>query len=161
MKMFGRRSFLRALGTAPLAGRAAAEAVAKELGHISTITGQGPAPSSLRDVVSGSTGSALNRVGEQSVNFWLPGARRKAMGFILADKARDAEIRAILSRQHKRISQIDPDIGGKMSWSLAAKVAYQRQRFVDEEMTEIFTEVSPWQAGRNWVEDQLKNFLLR
>lgn len=151
MKLFGRRSFLRVLGAAPLAGRAAAEAVAKELNQIG-LSGGVPHGATLRDAVSNQT----NAIGHQG---WNTLARREAMRLILSDKKRDAEIRSILSQNYRRIHQIDPDIAGRHSWSLAAKIVYQRERFVDQEIAEVCHEASPWHAARKWVEDQLKNFL--
>lgn len=159
MKLFGRRSFLRVLGTAPLAGRAAAEAVAKELNQIG-LSGGVPHSATLRDVVSNSANS-IGEVGQSLMpmsNGWNTLARREAMRLILSDKQRGAEIRSILSQNYRRIHQIDPDIAGRHSWSLAAKIAYQRQRCVDQEIAEVH-EASPWHTARNWVEDQLKNFL--
>lgn len=160
MKLFGRRSFLRALGAAPLAGRAAAEAVTKELGGIGVLGGpaQGPMPAGLGEAIGNTTrGRAYQEAGR---GWWSETAKREAMRSILANKDHDAEIRTLLYQSHRRIHHLDPDIGGRMSWSLAAKITYQRQRFVDQEIKGSLQDATPWQAINNWVENKLKGFLI-
>lgn len=161
MKMLGRRSFLRVLGAAPLAGRAADEAVVKELGGIGVLGSTScPMSAGFGEAIGSQTSSIMpgQLVGQ---SWWSATAKRNAMRSILANKDRNAEIRAILYRSHRRIHHIDPDIGGRQSWSLAAKVVYQRQRLVDQEVKESIQDATPWQAVNEWVENQLKVFLLR
>lgn len=159
MKMFGRRSFLRALGAAPLAGRAAAEAVAKELGQIGSIGVAGactPLPSGLRETISGQPAGLANAM----TGSFTSVARRKMMEGVLADKESKDEINSILYLCHRNIHHLDHDIGSKQSWSLAAKITFQRQRLVATELEVSVVEATPWQDMRGWVENKLKRFVI-
>lgn len=162
MKMFGRRSFLRALGAAPLAAKAAAEAATKQLGRIGAVGFRNESSMSLSDIVNhqsiGATVGLDNAVGNGALS---RSAKREAMRMILADSKKRAEIRTLLYQSNRVISRIDPDIGGRRSWSLAAKIAYQRERFVERDLAEEFQDATAWQIMQGWVEDQLKNFILR
>lgn len=165
MKILGRRSFLRVLAAVPFAGRAAADATAKELSGLNSHLGSGiPAAGDLAGAVFGSSAgqSACTNTfgGGGESRYWSAEARRGAIKIILEDRTNHAEITSTLYRCHRRIHSIDPDIGSKRSWSLAAKITFQRQRMVEIELAGAVVDASPWQDMREWVDQKIRHFLI-
>lgn len=134
----GRRSFLRLLAVSPIAGKAAAEAAAArlsglEIGGVDGVNTRGIMPSSVGDPTPDDHLRILS----------MPGKR--------------TEIRSMLFERERRVSSIDPDIACHRSWSLNAKIAFQRQRNVEEAMREM-VETTIWRRIDNFIRDSLKPF---
>lgn len=104
-----RRKFFGLIAAGPIAGRAAADHVAQDLAGISMRSG----------ISSGgvSGGPSSDPTQEQ----W-----RRALG----NFATRETVESILYEEQYDISRIDPDIAVLRSFSLSAKVTYQRQRNV-------------------------------
>lgn len=56
-----------------------------------------------------------------------------------------SDVRALLFEKHQIVSTIDHDIASKKSFSLAAKIAFQRQRNVERDIQEM---MQPWVGGK-------------
>lgn len=115
-----RRGFLQILGASPLAGRAAAKAVVEQaaanlsgIRGLDTLSNAAPAPSGLN--------------GPDEVP-------REKVALLLRNAATRDMIKGFLFEQNRRIYAIDPDIAVHRSTSLAAKIVYQRQRVVEQEL---------------------------
>jgi hypothetical protein len=130
-----RRKFFGFIAASPLAGRAAAQQMAERLSGIPLTAPGGMAeggvsPTSAPDITHLQWRALLK----------LP-------------EARAAIVSEIYKREHK-VYRIDHDLGVKRSFSLAAKIAYQRERNVAHEL-ELLTEQYPWQriqnAGRKFL----------
>jgi hypothetical protein len=132
-----RRGFLRLMSAAPFAGKAAAEHAAARL---SGISGQGLVPG---PVMYGSSGSTAGPVSSSDPSpeqvsraMLIPGNRQRFID-MLWEEAYD-------------VTYIDPDIAVHRSVSLAAKIAYQRQRNVQRRY-ERFTKGYPWSRINNFL----------
>lgn len=124
-----RRGFLGALVAAPFAGRATAEQIAKQ----SKIA----------------TGGLVPRSDVFNYMFTTPGSRTpdKEMwreAFELFPALRNE--RESIFFAEETVSSIDPDIAVYRSFSLNAKIAYQRQRNVAHKMQKLQQETSYEQA---------------
>lgn len=112
--MIGRRQAIQAIGLGALAAPAAAREITQN-------TLAGPR----------AYGEASTGIG-QAISPGLPPWERARRAF--ADKETLAAIRASLFEQNKIITVLDTDLATKRSFSLAAKIAFQRQRNVEAEM---------------------------
>lgn len=115
-----RRSFLKMLGLSPLAAKAAVES---EQMHQAGITQVGQYP------------TATNLPPGETVD---PSIIRALM-----DAAFRAEWESALYQQNRSVYFLDHDLANKRSFSLAAKIAFQRQRNVERQMAESCG-ISPW-----------------
>lgn len=81
------------------------------------------------------------------------GESTKAMGFdaratlrkLLESPALRDEYSSLMFARHRRVGALDLDLANKRSFSLAAKVTFQRQRNVEREIEEDAAELPPWQ----------------
>lgn len=128
MKAGTRRGFLKLMAAAPLAKRAVEEEATKALtgigstGHMHVVAG-GVAPS---------LGGGMIQHGDVA----------KA----LLNSAFRAELESIAYATNKQVNFLDVDLATKKSFSLAAKVTFQRQRNVQREIEAYATEPkSVWQ----------------
>lgn len=130
-----RRKFLGFMAASPLAGRKLAQETAERLSGIAL---------SMPGAGNGDGGVPL-AAGELSHLQWR--------ALLKIPQARDAIISEIFERE-KRVFRIDHDLAVKRSFSLAAKIAYQRERNVEHELS-LLTEQYPWQrlqkAGRKFL----------
>lgn len=146
-----RRRFFAWMGTAPIAARQGMETAARQLAGIGN--GQGVPSLDLR----GSLIDGANDVGAPS------SAQMVGADWRLARKLRDdlirkaldtperrAELEAILYEEHRSVHNLDPDLAANRSFSLAAKVCYQRQRNVQRAIEYTVKENSPWEQVRSW-----------
>ena len=123
----GRRAFLRVAALSPLAAKKAAEATAAEMSG--TITaGHGKWYGSGADPEPNTTASP-------SKTDW----RR-----MLGDAVHRREVESVLFEDERKVGFIDPDIACARSYSLNAKIAYQRQRNVERRLQQLQDEW-PWQ----------------
>jgi hypothetical protein len=114
-----RRAFLQFLGMAPVAGPIAAkgalEAVQAGMAGVATAP-FGPSGG----VAAEPTGYPPNGIDETAMlrqAYKLPGLRD--------------ELTSLIYQEHRRVGFLDPDIANKRSFSLAAKITFQRQREVE------------------------------
>jgi hypothetical protein len=122
-----RRSFLRLVGAAPLAGKLAAEEAAKSLAGIGA--------------------QSLGQAGYASVSGLAPAAPPTSAQIAtwLADNVFRSEVESAAYANNRHVSYLDVDLASKKSFSLAAKVTFQRQRNVQREIDGLGKErVSPW-----------------
>lgn len=123
-----RRSFLALMGAAPIAARtAASELVAKQAGISST----GLASYGLRGGEAGqSIGTVIlpNMPGRPIHEVWQ-------QAFKLYPAIRAEQESALFEQE--RVAVLDPDIAVHRSFSMAAKIAYQRQRNVARRLEEM------------------------
>jgi hypothetical protein len=119
--MKSRRSFLRALGAAPLIAKGAAEEAAKSMAGIST-TGAICASERVAVSLGGGTNLASSYPSPLDI---------KQMFF---DAAFRELIESASYQNNRHVSFLDHDIASKRSWSLAAKVTFQRQRNVARDL---------------------------
>lgn len=114
--MLGRRKFLALMGMAPAAAPLVAKAaLEKEAATYAGIKGLGglAAPPIPESPVSGSSDKAS-----------------RVLRTILSDKKMRDEFESLTYESYRHISALDPDIACLRSYSLAAKIAFQRQRNV-------------------------------
>lgn len=117
-----RRAFLSLIGAAPLAGRAVAEDIAKQAG----IEASGL---KVNSVLSGSmVGNVQSGVGRPPSDMW-----REA--FRVYPELRSQQESTFFEQE--KIGTIDPDIAVYRSFSMAAKIAFQKQRNVARRMDEL------------------------
>ena len=122
-----RRAFLSLIGAAPLAGRAVAEDIAKQAG----IEASGL---KVNSVLSGSmVGNDQSGVGRPPSDMW-----REA--FRVYPELRSQQESTFFEQE--KIGTIDPDIAVYRSFSMAAKIAFQKQRNVARRMDEL--QGVPW-----------------
>jgi hypothetical protein len=113
--VIGRRHFLKALSMTPFAGRMAAQEAAAALSGVTL----GPGAGFLGGSVATAPAPASDRP------FDTAAAWKAGLNSVLRD-----DLISSLYEQERRIGQIDPDIAACRSFSLAAKVTFQRQRNV-------------------------------
>ncbi|HMX62285.1 MAG TPA: hypothetical protein PKD58_04400 [Candidatus Sumerlaeota bacterium] len=115
------------IGAAPLAGRAVAEDIAKQAG----IEASGL---KVNSVLSGSmVGNVQSGVGRPPSDMW-----REA--FRVYPELRSQQESTFFEQE--KIGTIDPDIAVYRSFSMAAKIAFQKQRNVARRMDEL--QGVPW-----------------
>jgi hypothetical protein len=140
--MMARRSALRALVALPFAGKAAAERAAASL-------------SGIRD---GLGAAGIYNEPQTSVGHPATASREATNAQItraLLDPKTRQEIESILFQQEYRsVSVIDADIAVHRSFSLSAKIAFQRQRNVERHLEGMSAD-SPWRQ----VQNALQKFL--
>lgn len=162
--MIGRRSVLKFLGVSPIAAREAAEVAAKNLAGI-TRGGTGIPEMDVRNLVrepvpnSGWSGTAecANIVSQQSIADWrvVREMRDKIMLNALRTKESRRELETILYENHRNVHGLDHDIAANRSWSLAAKLCYQRQRNVARDIDHTMMDQNPWERARQWKDKVL------
>lgn len=122
----GRRAFLRVAALSPLAAKKAAETTAAELSG--TITaGHGN--------WHGLGGGTPNNGPAVSKESWRQ---------LLSNAAHRADAESVIFEDERKVGFIDPDIACARSFSLNAKIAYQRQRNVERRLRQL-QEEWPWQ----------------
>lgn len=134
-----RRGFLRALPAAPLAAKAAADAAIMESSNIGRI-GMFPGD------------QAKNCAPVAYDKNWYD--RRKSI-FLSPDVG--SEIRSFLFEKNRQVQYIDPDIACLRSFSLNAKIAFQRARNVERQFQAEITE-SVWTRMEQYVASKLRIF---
>lgn len=85
--------------------------------------------------------------------------RSSAMRLIFGDKQALAEIREELFAEYRFVPSIDPDILEMKSWSIMAKVTFQRQRNVARAMAELQNDDSMPSRYVCALEGKLKNLM--
>jgi hypothetical protein len=123
-----RRGILGMLAASPIAGRAMAQDAAAQLSKI----GIGQAANVLNI-------SAGQGIGTQGM---LGGGKPKMPDYkkLLQSPLLRGEFESILFERERSVGSIDPDIACLRSFSLNAKIAFQRQRNVSREIHNLQTE---------------------
>lgn len=126
-----RRGFLGALSAAPLLSRKAAEDAAAQL-------------------------SGLKNTGLGHVDFRAPvgvqePTREQYKRALLNPLTRDL-VRGMILEQERQVYILDHDLAGYKSFSLAAKICYQRQRNVERRMKEI---------SQDYVWERINNLIFK
>ncbi len=138
-----RRGFMGAMGGAAVAGRKMAEEVAIRLtGHIADNGGLGPYTYPMAD--GPATGNAENSRAD-----WKRG---------LASKFLRPQLESLLYECHRQVTRIDPDIGVMRSFSLNAKVTFQRQRNVERDIETRQSEY-PYTKMQNLIKGFLRGLV--
>ena len=89
--------------------------------------------------------------------------QERAITLAFENKEMRDELESILFQQYKMVHYLEPDLAyANHSYSMAAKITYQRQRNVNRQMSEALTDHSLWSAIENWKENVFKkNTFLR
>lgn len=113
--MLGRRKFLALMGMAPAAAPLAAKAaLEKEAATYARVQGLDGLAASMPENPASSAPEKVSRV----------------LRTILSDKKMRDEFESLTYESYRHVSVLDPDIACTRSYSLAAKIAFQRQRNV-------------------------------
>jgi hypothetical protein len=145
-----RRKFFGMMAAAPAAAKGAADMAVAELSRINVGAG------ALGQLGGGSygmpVGSYPTSAGQQRL--FDP---RELMRKALADPKQRAAMASLLFEKHRTVGVIDPDIACYRSFSLNAKVAFQRQRNVERDLDEECS--APWYEGFGSIRDKIFGFL--
>jgi hypothetical protein len=128
-----RRKFFGAMAAAPAAAKMAAETAAAELSkiHVGALGGaEMPSAAYGQQIMGASGSSGLDP--------------RNLLKRALMDPQKRAELRSLMFERNRHVPSIDPDIACYRSFSLNAKVTFQRQRNVERGFQEDLGE-SGWQ----------------
>lgn len=127
--MLARRSFLKALPATPFAAKKAAENAAASISRI----GAGPSLGLGLGVAQEST-TAVSLGNIPTDKDWIK---------LVGDVAFRKELESIYYERERSVSSIDPDIAVYRSFSLSAKIAYQRERNVARQVAAL-TDGNGW-----------------
>lgn len=138
-----RRSMLGALGVGTLEAKRLGQQAAAQLSRIS---------------VGNEPGNNLGPIIKDNVSLqpsdkeWIDwqDAQKKAIEWAIGQKDKRAELESILYYQYRNISQLDPDLAYNNCYSMAAKLAYQRQRNVKREIENAMRSNSMWHQVEDW-----------
>lgn len=140
--MLGRRGFLQALGFAPVAGpalaRKAIETATAELAGVTT-SGMVGGPAAPDQPYPGAIGAPCRA-------FDI----RKALLRVLQTPELRGQYESLMFERRRHVGVLDLDLASKRSFSLAAKVTFQRQRNVAREI-EAEAEDSPWSRAQEFL----------
>lgn len=151
-----RRGFLKLLPVAGLAGKAAAEDAATRLAGLGTT---GLAQNVGGGFAAEGLGCASNQVQPASLaqgSAISVDVRRKIIQRVLRLPNLRGELESILYEDQRHVGFIDPDLAAKRSFSLAAKVTFQRQRNVERALQNQVYQDSTYQRVERWTERVLK-----
>lgn len=156
-----RRRFFGLMGGGAIAGKVAAEQAAKQLAGfgyggsvppsvgLSSSLGIG----SMADKACAAQAIPVNGLGDYEI---LRKARDAALRAALGNRTMRGEIESILYERCRHVYTIEPDLAGLRSYSLMAKITYQRQRMVERELEEALFEKTTYTRIREWGERVLK-----
>ena len=134
--MIKRREFLGLMSTSPLFAKKATEDMSMKLSKIKAEYGS----QSISHQVSVNRSTTVRE--ELNADHY-----KMAMSFPIARE----KIREQLFAQNQKIYSIDNDLASKRSFSLAAKICYQRQRDVEARLREMEMGSDPWDMVRKIV----------
>lgn len=80
-------------------------------------------------------------------------AQREAIEWALKEPSHRAKLESILYEENRNIFSIDPDLALNNSYSMMAKIAYQRQRNVERALREAVQSDSIWNRVERWKEE--------
>ncbi|MGE0751839.1 MAG: hypothetical protein AB7F39_06740 [Variibacter sp.] len=130
----GRRAFMRLAALSPFAARQAAAGAAAEMAGIALSPGVG-------SILSGDTAPRGQGAGPVNRAFDYD----KAVGLVLELPAYRDKLTSLLYEENRVVNRIDPDLAVLKSFSLAAKIAFQRQRDVERQLAYQYGgKLTPW-----------------
>jgi hypothetical protein len=149
-----RRRFFSFMAAAPIGAKAAAE----QLAGIASVGSYGQ-----RNAVGSGGLSGLFSDGPVGGNSSLPTVagltrlqKQGALRAALLSPEVHARIESIIFEDNRMVAHIDHDLASKRSFSLAAKVTFQRQRNVARQMSYDVLEQTPWRRLNEWSETVFK-----
>jgi hypothetical protein len=149
-----RRRFFGLVGGGAVAGRQVIDHAAKQLAIGNISVGSGAPTPNLRHALFDEGPSAIgaDNPNQTSTIPWAEFCRlrdnllRKA----LETPEKRVELESILYTQFRNIHWLDPDLAYNRSFSMAAKLCYQRQRLVQREINDSVEEKAPWHRLKDW-----------
>lgn len=141
-----RRSFVKVCGALPFVGKAVAGAQAAKLAGIYSPNAAEMALGSVAAVPSGQ--SVTSRQFDQ----------RAVLRKLMESPEARAEFESLLYQQNSHVPYLDVDLATKRSFSLAAKVTFQRQRNVHRALEHDWLSGSPWAKAHDFLYDFAKRF---
>jgi hypothetical protein len=145
-----RRKFFGMMAAAPAAAKGAADMAVAELSRI----GVGSLGATQLGVGSYGVPTGSYPVSCGPNRLFDP---REVMRKALADPKQRAAMASLLFEKHRSVGVIDPDIACYRSFSLNAKVAYQRQRNVERDLQE--ETAAQWYENMSTIRDKIFGFL--
>lgn len=137
--MIGRRKFLGAIAAAPMAASAIAQETAANLSGLS-INGAAKSLGSIAGVNQGLGSYSQTKAPDYKSLFSNPAFRQ---GY-----------EALIYERERRVGAIDPDISCMRSFSLSAKITFQRQRNVQREIEQMQLD-NPWSRAQDFISKAL------
>lgn len=122
----------------------------RELAGITSVGAGGSAPQ------SGPYGAPAS-VSEGGMNIPRE-VRERGMRWALKNPELRAELESLVYEDNRHVGWLDHDLASKRSFSLAAKVTFQRQRNVQRRIEQDVLESSPWRRISAWSDRALKLF---
>lgn len=147
--MIARRGVMRLLAGAPFVSKLAGEQAALVLSQ----GVQYNPPSSGGGLLSGG-----EPVSQSADEVMPPDAKRAILKAALNVKDVRDRYDSILYERYRHIERLDWDLAANKSYSLSAKIAYQRQRMVAREREEDIA-MTPWQRGNQFITNLLQGRL--
>lgn len=150
-KTVGRRNFLKLLGVSPIAAKVARDEAAQKL------VGQvryRHETSTLEQV--GALDYGVPQTAPQTNSYLTTAQRQALLARALQVPALRAELESALYAARRGNSVLDPDLAVLRSYSMMAKLTFQRQRDVQAEIDASIKGMSPWDAVGKWSERILK-----
>lgn len=145
-----RRSFLQAFGGSVLSARQIAENAVKNAG---LSLGSGMPNGSLAEELKHGGNNPAGAYGEIQDEGWFNWKvlREKALDAALKDKNNRDEIESILYKRYRNHNYLDPDLAYNKCYSMAARLCYQRQRLVENELNKgLDSSYADYQAVDGW-----------
>jgi hypothetical protein len=146
-----RRTMLGLLGSGALTGRRMAQQAAAQISGISVGNNDKYVGQELRTILKDQVD--LNRP-RQSIDW--KAAQDEAIKWALGNPVHRAELESLLYEQYRNIHTLDPDIAYNNCYSMAAKIAYQRQRNVQRDLDNTLKDTNIWNRVNKWKEDIFK-----
>lgn len=153
MPALGRRKFLSFLGAAPVAAKLAAE----ELAGITSFGNHAANGSALAGLVRSDAIAAPSASPDLFYTLALD-KKKNLFKLALQNPTIRAELEGLAYEEARHVAHIDHDLASKRSFSLAAKITFQRQRDVERHMRYACAD-QPWQKIENWSRTIFKRFL--
>jgi len=128
----GRRGFLRVLGLAPIAGKAAVDQIVADQAGLAhgALNGLGAQNGSI------SAGPPLPRVDDDPLPLSAGDKASRIFG-LLKKAGLPSWERERIARENKHVYSLDPDLAALRSFSMNVKIATQRQRNIERELDRL------------------------
>lgn len=154
-----RRRFLSMLGAAPLAGKAVADQALSGIATAGNMGdgGFGPAPNHLSQMLGAEALYPPQNIAPSPFDLKQ---RNSLLKKALKIPALRGEIESLLYEENHAVGYLDHDLAQKRSFSLAAKVTFQRQRNVQRQLQYGIVDESPWRRAERWGTEVVKKMLL-
>lgn len=149
--MSSRRSFLRLMGLSPIAAKAAADKAIADLSG-TNLSGMAFTPPEYGNTGWQSLSSGAKASGPFDAGIETHAGRSKLLRLACKIPKLAQEFEAELYEKHRYVGSLDTDIAIKQSFSLAAKITFQRQRNVERNRESLCSEEgSSWETQDEFV----------